>query len=233
MKFRAAPTPGSMGGTGFAVDVCDVRVDLGGSPILDLPGLQLQPGGALVVTGRNGAGKTTLLRVVSGTAKPSTGAVSVFGIVPDERSTDFRKLVATQLSVPPLASDLTLIEHLMLVGVSWGLNAAAATTRGEEMLRRFGVEYIARHYPQEISSGERQVFSLAMALCRPSKLLILDEPERHLDTGRITTLTEVLKQYMHDGGAILVASHSAQLVTELGCPVLELQRPDATQLATQ
>jgi len=225
MKFRAAGAPAPLSHPEFAVDIQNLQVTLGGSPILDLAEAQLKPGEALAVTGRNGAGKTTLLRVVSGTAKPSTGSVSVFGIVPDERFRRFRELVATQLSVPPLASDLTLIEHLTLVGVSWGLTADEATARGEQMLRRFEVEYIARHYPHEISSGERQVFSLAMALCRPSKLLILDEPERHLDTGRINTLAEVLKLYMHDGGAVLVASHSQQLVTELACPVLELHRP--------
>ena len=210
------------------MDIHNLQVELGGSPILELAGAQLAPGAALAVTGRNGAGKTTLLHVVSGMARPSAGETTVFGIVPDERSKRFRKLVATQLAVPPLAADLTLIEHLMLVGVSWGLTADEATARGEQMLRRFDVEYIARHYPHEISSGECQVFSLAMALCRPSKLLILDEPERHLDTGRISTLADVLKQYMHDGGAVLVASHSQQLVTELGCRVLELQRPGAS-----
>ena len=220
-----AAAPAALGNPGLAVDIQNLQVELGGSPILGLPGAHLKPGEALAITGRNGAGKTTLLRVVSGMAKLSGGNATVFGIVPDERSKRFRELVATQLSVPPLASDLTLIEHLMLVGVSWGLSADEATARGEQMLQRFDVDYIARHYPHEISSGERQVFSLAMALCRPSKLLILDEPERHLDTGRITTLAEVLKQYMHHGGAVLVASHSPQLVTELACPVLELHRP--------
>jgi len=232
MRYRAAAAPAPLAQPEFVVDIRNLQVELGGSPILELVGAQLKPGAALAVTGRNGAGKTTLLRVISGLAKPSTGEVTVFGIVPDERSKRFREMVACQLSVPPLASDLTLIEHLTLVGVSWGLTADEATARAEQKLRRFDVEYIARHYPHEISSGERQVFSLAMALCRPSKLLVLDEPERHLDTGRITTLAEVLKLYMHEGGAVLVASHSQQLITELNCPVLELHRPGSKSLAT-
>jgi ABC-2 type transport system ATP-binding protein len=142
MKFRAAAAPKPLSNPGTGVDIHDLQVELGGSPILELAGAQLEPGKALAVTGRNGAGKTTLLRVVSGMAKPSAGVVSVFGIAPDEHSKRFRELVATQLSVPPLASDLTLIEHLMLVGVSWGLTADAAIARGEQMLRRFDLEYM-------------------------------------------------------------------------------------------
>jgi ABC-2 type transport system ATP-binding protein len=228
MRLRARPVAESFEHPESAVEIPNLKVDLRGTPILEVSDVKLKPGQALAITGRNGVGKTTLLRVVSGTAKPSAGKVKVLGMVPDERSTPFRKQVATGLSVPPLATDLTLIEHLMLIGTSWGLNSGQAKENVHEILRQFDVDYIAQHYPHEISSGERQVFSLAMVLCRPSKLLILDEPERHLDTGRINTLSEVLKQYMHDGGAVLVASHSAQLVKELECPVLELHRPGST-----
>lgn len=203
----------------------DVVVSFGNTPVLSVPSARVTAGSCLCVTGRNGSGKSTLLRLVSGLLQPSSGQVTVFGVQPDERSSAFRRDVAALLAVPPLAADLTMIEHLALVGTSWGRSAGDAVESGQELLDRLDVGYVSQRFPREVSAGERQAFSLAMVLSRPSRLLVLDEPERHLDDERLDLLAELLRGYQDGGGTVVTATHSNSLVTALDGESLELERP--------
>jgi len=202
----------------------NLTVSYGASPVLAVDSVQVSAGQSLCVTGRNGSGKSTLLRLICGIAEPTSGKLTVFGMVPNDRSSQFRQKVAGLLSTPPMAPDLTLIEHLALLGTSWGMKSEPAKVHGAQWLNRFDINYVANSFPNEISAGERQAFALVMVLARPSKLLVLDEPERHLDTDRISLLANELSAYRRAGGTVIVATHSAQLKDSLVSDMLELQR---------
>ncbi len=53
----------------------------------------------------------------------------------------------------------------------------------DELIELFGLTARADASPLSLSSGQRQRLSLAAALARPSRLLLLDEPEQSLDAG--------------------------------------------------
>jgi len=207
-----------------AISAQNLVVSYGANPVLAVDSLYVPTGASLCVSGRNGSGKSTLLRLLCGLTKPTAGTLTVFDMVPNDRATDFRAQVAGLLSTPPLAADLTLIEHLAFVGASWGISAELAKIQGLLWLDRLDVGYVATSFPHEVSAGERQAFALAMAFARPSKMLILDEPERHLDDTRIGLLADLLLAYQRGGGTVVVASHSALLRESLGGATLELHR---------
>lgn len=70
-------------------------------------------------------------------------------------------------------------------------------------------------FPLELSSGERQLVSLAIGLIRPSELMILDEPEQRLDIERRALVAELLLDKKRNGGAVVMATHDPQFVEAL------------------
>ena len=65
-------------------------------------------------------------------------------------------------------------------------------------------------------SGQRQRLSLAAALARPSRLLLLDEPEQSLDPGFRKQLAGVLREYAADGGTVVMATHDLDFAAAAG-----------------
>ncbi len=199
-----------------------VEVVLDGGVLLAPVSFSLGAGASLAVRGANGSGKTTLLRVLAGLARPTGGSVSVAGARVDERRSGFRAVVAALVGVPPLARDLTLREHLVLVGVSWGAGVAAAEARADALLDRLALTRLARRFPHELSSGQVQLFTLALTLARPFQVLLLDEPEQRLDADRLALVGGVLRALVDAGTTLVLASHSGVLVDAVADEVLEL-----------
>ena len=66
---------------------------------------------------------------------------------------------------------------------------------------------------------------LALALARPSAVLVLDEPEQRLDPGRLDLVSDALRARARAGTAIVLASHSPRLVEQLADGRLALEEP--------
>lgn len=63
-----------------------------------------------------------------------------------------------------------------------------------------------------MSSGQRRRLGLASAFVRPRRLLVLDEPEQHLDVSGRTWLSDAIRDETRAGTTVLLASHDAALV---------------------
>ena len=86
---------------------------------LDLLDLEVRPGECVALIGHNGSGKTTTLRLVAGLLEPSEGQVTVAGgDLGEERS---RAALSFVPDSPLLYPDLTVREHLELVGLAHGI----------------------------------------------------------------------------------------------------------------
>ena len=176
---------------------------------------ELAAGEGLAVMGPNGSGKTTLLRVIAGLATASSGAVTVAGDRPDDRDPAFRGRVASLLGLPPLARNLTLREHLVLVAGSWGFTLVEAGARADALLDEFGISRLASRFPHELSSGQTQLFALALTLSRTFEVLLLDEPEQRLDADRLGLVGGVLRGLVDRGTTMIMASHNRKLVKQV------------------
>ncbi|KQQ04265.1 hypothetical protein ASG06_11140 [Rathayibacter sp. Leaf185] len=203
------------------IDLREVSVRTTEGVLLAPTSLRVEPGEVLAVTGSNGSGKTTLLRVIAGLLAPTEGAALVAGRPADERTPSHRRTVAALVQTPPLERDLTLEEHLAMVAVSWGARIPEARERAARGLAALDLAPLARRFPHELSSGQRQSFSLALVLARPSDVLLLDEPEQRLDADRVPLVVEVLREAAQDR-AVVIATHSPVITEGLATRVLRL-----------
>lgn len=201
----------------------EVAVRTGEAELLAPISLEVDAGEVVAVTGPNGSGKTTLLRVIAGLTPPTAGTVEVAGAPVDERSREHRRRVAALVGTPPFERDLTLEEHLAMVALSWGATLDAARSGASSGLDVLGLTALTRRFPHELSSGQTQLFSLALVLARPSEVLLLDEPEQRLDVDRVPLAVEVLREASRDR-AVIIATHSAAVTGGLATRELRLGR---------
>lgn len=199
-------------GSAVAVEVDSLAVQVDSVSLLEPLSFALDAGTAAAITGANGAGKTTLLRAVAGLIVPTSGSVRVGGLPADERSPAFRRLIAGHIGLASFARDLTLEEQLTMVAVSWGSEVDAARSAAEALLDKFGLLRLRTRFSHELSSGQTQMFSLALALARPFEVLLLDEPEQRLDKERRAQVAEILRAVVNDGKTLVFASHNTTLV---------------------
>jgi sulfonate transport system ATP-binding protein len=132
--------------------------------VLDRLDLDFYAGEFVVLIGRSGSGKTTLLRTLAGL--DSHGAVPA--VVPRPVSYVFQE--PRLLPWKPVWKNVTL-----------GLKCSQAREKALHALSEVGLEDRTQYWPSLLSGGEAQRVSLARALVREPKLLLLDEPFSALD----------------------------------------------------
>ncbi|GAA3123362.1 ATP-binding cassette domain-containing protein [Planomonospora alba] len=192
-------------------------VVLGGEPVLRGVDLTVARGEIVAVAGENGAGKSTLLRCLAGLRSPDSGELSVLGGPPRDEPAFWRDVVLAG-DEPAWYPGLTAREHLELMGTVHG----ASRLDAEAALEAFGLHGRADAPPPALSTGQRQRLLLAAAFLRPSRLLLLDEPERGLDAGFRRRLAAILAEYAAGGGAVVMATHDAALAEAAGGRRVEL-----------
>ena len=158
------------------------------------------------VMGVNGAGKSTLLKLVTGTAEPDDGSVTLGGSV---------KLgYFAQHAMDLLSPDLTVFEDLEHTFPQAGQGslrnlAGCFGFSGDDVEKRCRV----------LSGGEKARLVMAKMLYDPPNFLVLDEPTNHLDIGTKQMLIEALSGYE---GTMLFVSHDRHFLAALSNRVLEL-----------
>lgn len=219
-RGSAAPRPlTAQNGRVIQIERAGLRQD--GVTLLHPVSLEVPRGAALVVRGPNGSGKSTLLRLLAGRTRPSSGHLSIAGARADERDPAFRRRLAAMLGLPPFARNLTLREHLALLAATWHPGGGEAA-RAEHALAELGLSPFAERFPHELSSGQTQLFGLALVLSRPAEVLLLDEPEQRLDSEHLAAVTRILQERSRHGCTLVVASHDDGLTAALADRTLTL-----------
>ncbi len=189
--------------------MADVVHGYGRRTVLDGVSLTLAAGDRVALLGRNGAGKSTLLRIAAGRETQDRGTAVFRGEQTGEDRPAFRAEVASALGPGACYPDLTVREHLLLVALAHAVPDADALV--DEALAEHRLADHADELPDVLSAGLTQLLSLAATQVRPRALLILDEPEAHLDERARAELAERLDRAAAEGTAILLATHDTVL----------------------
>jgi ABC-type multidrug transport system ATPase subunit len=170
--------------------------------------VEVRSGEMIALVGPNGAGKTTFLTIAAGLLDPTSGTLEVNGA--RAGSIDARRAVSYLPDTPVFYDDLSLGEHLEYVAALHGADAGGA--RAKSLLERLGLESWEEGLPSEFSHGMRQKASIALALVRPFKVLLADEPFDGLDPPSRAALFELLTEARRDGAAVIVSTHRHDVV---------------------
>jgi putative ABC transport system ATP-binding protein len=152
--------------------------------ILDGVTFDVARGSTAAIVGPSGAGKSTLLALLAGLDEPSSGRVWLNGaeltaLDEDGRAGVRNREVGFVFQSFHLLPSLTAIENVMLpLELSGSPNAAE---RAREALTDVGLEQRLRHYPRQLSGGEKQRVAIARAFVAGPSLLFADEPTGNLD----------------------------------------------------
>lgn len=180
------------------------------------------PGECIVLRGPNGSGKTTLLRIIGGLLAPSTGTATIGGREADERDRAVRAAVAALLGAPTTYRDLTLVDHLVLIDSTWGGEPATSDERSQALLDRLGIAHLDDRFPHELSSGQEQLFRLALTFSRPASVVLLDEPEQRLDTAKRQVVAALIGERTQAGATVVMACHDPELTAALATRVVDV-----------
>ncbi len=189
----------------FAIRLHDVRLKLGGRPVLQGIHLEVPVGGSLGVIGPNGAGKTTLYRMIMGLGVPDSGTVEVLGYsMPDPRP---RARIGYMPQDEALYPDLTVLENLQFFGQVFGMNGARRKQRVEEVLHLVDLTERVNDRVRELSGGMRRRASLACAILHEPDLVILDEPTVGVDPELRAAFWDYFLKMNAQGKTIIVSTH--------------------------
>ena len=184
-------------------------------PVLQDVNLTINPGQKVSLMGVSGSGKSTLLSLVAGLLRPDSGSVELDGValagLDDAAMARLRsRRIGIALQSENLIPFMTAQENVELAQ-SFGAQKPCgkrSATQARTMLDRMGVAHRASHLPRQMSGGEAQRVSLAVALANAPALLLADEMVSQLD---IETAGAVVAQVFDSEMAVLFVTHDAGL----------------------
>jgi ABC-type multidrug transport system ATPase subunit len=170
--------------------------------------VDVEAGEFVALIGPNGAGKTTFLNLAAGLLDPTSGAVEVAGETPGSLAA--RSALSFLPDAPVFYEDLSVVEHLEYVAALHGVGDAGP--RIDELIGRLGLDGWEDALGAELSKGMKQKVSIALALVRPFKVLLADEPLDGLDPPSREVLFELLAETRAGGAAIVVSTHRPDVI---------------------
>lgn len=187
--------------------------------------LDVQSGEILAVVGPSGCGKSTLLRLIGGLDTPTAGAISL----DDEVIHAHDDSTAIAFQEPRLLPWRTIAQNVAL-GLPRGVRGRQAKDRVAELLDLVGLSHAADQRPSEVSGGMAQRASLARALARNPRVLLLDEPFGALDAlTRLKMHDLLLNIHRAQPTTIVLVTHDVEEALYLADHVLLLRNLHATQ----
>ncbi|MYD94408.1 MAG: ABC transporter ATP-binding protein [Chloroflexi bacterium] len=152
--------------------------------------------------GPNGAGKTTTVEILEGLRIRDAGQVSVLGLDPASSGSDFKRLVGVQLQQVALYPRLRVHEVISLFGSFYDRRAST-----DELIALMGLEDRRNARIAELSGGQAQRLSVALAVVNKPRLVFLDEPSTGMDPQARRNLWEIIEGFKADGMTVVLTTH--------------------------
>jgi putative ABC transport system ATP-binding protein len=180
----------------------------------------------VAVRGPSGCGKSTLLSLVGGLAVATEGRVTVAGrdlaaMTAAERAEFRAQHVGFVFQLFHLLPYLSVLDNVVVAATPQSRGEAAE--RAREMLGRFNLSDRLSHRPGQLSVGQRQRVAMARALLNRPQLLLADEPTGNLDPENAAAVLDIMTEFHHAGGTILMVTHEVH-ATQRAQRVVEMEQ---------
>ena len=185
-----------------------------GEKYFDFPDINLVSGEDLLIIGNSGIGKTTLLHLLAGILKPESGSINISGTdISKFSDTELDKFRGDNIGIvfqkPHFISSLTINENLKLAQY---LSHSKTSGDAKNILESLNIKDKYQQKPNQLSEGEKQRASIALALINSPSLILADEPTSSLDDFNCDNVIKILKKQAKDHKAqLIVITHDARL----------------------
>jgi len=157
----------------------------GGTPALVDIGFNVKAG-RIAVIGQNGSGKSTLLSILYGLLHPTKGTLRANGYEPYSA----REKASREMTI---AFERPRFDINVRVRDVYGILRENSNSDCTELFwDQIGVKNFGEMHLPDLSSGQKQLVQLMQAICRDSRVKILDEPFSHLDVRNIELIGEYI-----------------------------------------
>jgi len=176
--------------------------------------LKIPKGELAAIVGPSGAGKSTLLHILGGLDAPSEGSVFFQG-------QDLRSFSESQLcrmrnqkagfifQFYHLLPEFTVEENVLMPSRIAGKHSK---DRARELLAQLGLDKRLKHFPSELSGGEKQRAAIARALINQPQALFCDEPTGNLDSRSGAEIGELIKKInLEHQTTVVLVTHNQEL----------------------
>jgi ABC-2 type transport system ATP-binding protein len=193
-----------------ALEISEVHARYGKRTVLQGVSLQVAANGWFCLLGPNGVGKSTLLHCLAGRVLPTQGSIRIAGHDLATHADAAKRQLGYACAPDQLPGLLTGRQCLDIFTYAKGLRAIDADVLALAEALRF-TPYLD-HYVDTYSLGTRQKLSVLLALIGRPTLIVLDEAFNGLDPRSALTLKRELKARLEHGAAVLLATHSLDIV---------------------
>ncbi len=195
-------------------------------PIFEHLNFELKKGESLAVLGESGAGKTTLAylikRIIPMIMKGEIKGSIFFHDKPLKKYSFEELNQRIGMMMPNPESYMftqSVFEEIMFAVRNYGL----PKTNVENVLEFLGISALRDRPPQNLSSGQKQLVSLAMVLATRPEIIILDEPNLHLDLKSEEKLISVIQKLKAEECiSFIVIGHDANFAVQIADKALYL-----------
>lgn len=185
---------------------------------LDIDSWEIDKGDFVSLIGPNGCGKSTLLKLIARLINPVHGRVKFSGIdISEIPISEYAKLVSyvsqSNYSIFPFS-----VYEIVMMGRTPYLGTLGFETNEDkkivmEALELMGIADLKSKSINEISGGEAQRAFIARAIAQKPKLILLDEPNAHLDIEHQIEIFDLLNNLrLNQDLSIISVSHDLNLV---------------------
>ncbi len=182
-------------------------------PALNGIDIEIPWGARYSLIGPNGAGKSTTLKILVGLLKPDGGTARVGGF--DPVSNQAKRLIGYLPEDAYPYINLTLTENLEYIGAIRGVEDPKS--RAVELIQRLDLLPYRFTKVSQLSRGNRQKLSVALAIVHHPRVILLDEPLNYLD---IPTQASVIKMLDDLKATYLVSTHIMEIAEKLSRNVI-------------
>ena len=188
--------------------------------------LKVEKGEFVFIVGSSGAGKSTFLKLITCEERPNEGQVLIDG--QDISHIRKGKIPYVRRKMGLVFQDFRLIDHMTVYdNVAFAMRVVGASPKAIKkrvpyILGLVGLQHKAKHYPTEMSGGERQRVGLARALVNNPSMIIADEPTGNIDPALSYEIVDLLRAINERGTTVLMVTHEHSLVKHFHKRIIQI-----------
>lgn len=185
--------------------------------------LEIESGEKVVIIGPSGSGKSTLIRCMNYLEEPSSGIVTISGLVLNKKNKlqSVRETTSMVFQHFNLYPHMTILKNLTIGPIKLQkIPKAQAESNAQKILARVGLADKANAYPDQLSGGQKQRVAIARALAMQQKIILFDEPTSALDPEMVQEVLDVMIKLSEDNITMVVVTHEMGFARQVADRVL-------------